>query len=258
MRVLALVPAVVFLSGCLQDLKVVRLKPDGSGTIVHTRRLREWVIDMIRKNGLSDDFTEEKMRENAAKLGAVEFVSAEKANIDGWVGMTSTYSFKDVSKVKLDDDGSLSIALEKRPNGNMLLTAHSPFKPSKPGVGKEESKLPDDLMRALFSGMKVSTSVEVDGTVVACSSPHVAGSVLTICELELDQLFAEQERLKKMAAREPATLEEAKETIEALRVLHALEGGGAMDLESARKALARIKGVKHALAPVVTLEFKPK
>ena len=257
MRVLSLAPAVLLLTGCLQDLKVVRLKPDGSGTIVVTRRLKSWVTEFVRKNGLSDEFTEEKSRAKAAELGGgVEFVSAEKANLDGWVGMTSTYSFKDVAKLKLDDEGS-SLGLEKQPNGNVILTVHAPFKVSKPAVGKQEAQLPDDLMRALFSGMKVRQAVEVDGTVVACSSPHVAGSVLTICEVDVDQLFPEHDRLKKQAARDPATLAEAKETIEALRILEALKGD-AEDLETARRALQKIQGVKHALSPTVTLEFKPK
>ena len=37
MRLLRLVPAILYLGGCIEDLKVVRLKPDGSGTVACTR-----------------------------------------------------------------------------------------------------------------------------------------------------------------------------------------------------------------------------
>jgi len=255
MRMIGLVPATLLLAGCVEDLKVVRVKADGSGTILYTRRMKEWVAETLRENKLGTEFTEEKARERAATLGAVEFASVEKADVPGWTGMTATYSFKDVRKLNLNDSDA-AFGLEKAADGRSVLTVHSRFK-STPSSPAPESKMPEDVARALMAGLKFRLEVEVDGTVVKCSSPYVAGSTLTVLEFDLDQLFAEEARLKKKAAEEPATLGQAKETIEALRLLEALKGG-AQNLEEAGKALQKIKGFKHALSPTVTLEFTPK
>jgi hypothetical protein len=255
MRLIALVPATLFLAGCVEDLKVVRVKADGSGTILYTRRMKDWVVETLRENKLGDEFTEEKARERAATLGAVEFVSVEKADVPGWTGMTATYSFKDVRKLTLNDTDT-TFGLEKAADGRSVLTVHSRFKSVQPSKAPE-SKMPEEVARALLAGLKFRLDVDIDGTVVKCSSPYVAGSTLTVMEFDLDQLFAEEARLKKKAAEEPATLAEAKETIEALRLLEALKGG-AQNLEEAGKALQKIKGFKHALSPTVTLEFTPK
>src|SRR5689334_22800524 len=104
MRIITLAPAVVFLAGCVEDLKVIRVKPDGSGTILYTRRMKDWATEFVRKNKLADEFTEEKARERTTSLGEVRFVSVEKANVPGWEGMTATYSFQDVTKLKIDDN----------------------------------------------------------------------------------------------------------------------------------------------------------
>lgn len=256
MRKLALIPAIVFLAGCVEDLKTVRVKPDGSGTILYTRRMKDWAIDTARKNKLPDEFTEEKARARIAELGEVEFVSTEKANVPGWEGMTATYSFKDVRKLNLkDNDGAFG--LEKLANGNQVLTVTSRFQPARQNEGPAAAKLTEEQTRAMMSGFKFRLEVEVDGKVVRCSSPYVAGSVLTVLEVDLDQLMAEETRLKKKAAEEPSTLPEAKETIEALRLLEALKGG-AQDLGEYARALQKIKGFKHSLGPTVTLEFTPK
>src|SRR5262245_4465417 len=131
MRILPLAPAVLFLAGCVEDLKVVRVKPDGSGTILYTRRMKDWAVEKLRENKLENEFTEEKARERIKKLGEVEFVSVEKANAPGWEGMTATYSFKDVTKLKIDDSDTV-FTLEKLPNGNEQLTVTSRFKAAKP------------------------------------------------------------------------------------------------------------------------------
>src|SRR4029079_16168575 len=133
MRIITLAPAVVFLAGCVEDLKVIRLKPDGSGTILYTRRMKDWAIDSVRKNKLVDELTEEKARERITSLGEVQFVSVEKANVPGWDGMTAVYSFKDVTKLKIDDNDTV-FGLEKLANGNRALTVTSRFKPVKPAT----------------------------------------------------------------------------------------------------------------------------
>ncbi len=247
--------AVVLLAGCVEDLKAVRLLPDGSGTLTYTRRMRTWAVDLARQNKAVDEFTEEKARERAAGFGdGVRFVSAEKLEAEGWKGLKAVYAFQDVEKLRLD--ASTSFRLEKQPGGTLLLTASFPFQAPKKDSGEEALKLSEEEKRAMLSGLKLGLSVEVKGKVLKCSSPYVEGSTLTLLEFDLDSLLAEEARLKKLAAAEPRTLEEAKEILEALRRLLALQGG-APDLEAYRQALRGIQGVKHALAPQVTLEFAP-
>ncbi len=65
--------------------------------------------------------------------------------------------------------------------------------------------------------------------------------------------MAEEDRLKKLAAEEPKTMEEAQRIIQALRTLRQLSGG----TEEAVKAYQGIKGVKLP-PPELTIEFSPR
>jgi hypothetical protein len=104
----------VFLAGCVEDLKVIRLKPDGSGTILYTRRMKDWAS---RPSGeqARNEFTRRSARADPeAGRGRVRSPS-RKRNVAGWEGMTATYSFKDVTKLKIDDNDTVFGLAEASP-----------------------------------------------------------------------------------------------------------------------------------------------
>lgn len=58
LRSLGAALTLALLSGCLQDLRQVRLNPDGTGTLVVTRLMKTWTREQARKSGAADEFTE--------------------------------------------------------------------------------------------------------------------------------------------------------------------------------------------------------
>ena len=256
MKGLGVAAAMVLLAGCVEDLTAIRLNADGSGTLTRTRRLKKWAVELARENKVEDEFTEEKAKARAEVLGdGVRYVSSKRLEDADWKGMSAVYAFKDIARLKLEEK---SFHLEKQPDGRLRLTARMPFTPADKSTSAPEAlKLTEENKRALMAGIKMKLTVEVPGRVTACSSPYLEGSTLTLLEFDLDQLVAEEARLKKQAALEPSTLEEARKANEALQLLLTLNGGGADDLTAHKEALRKIRGFKHALEPQVTLEFAP-
>ena len=123
-----LVAALLFtigLSGCLQIEKVVKLKPDGSGTIEETVVMSKASIAQMEQmasgfGALGDKkadkkttkpaagfevMDEKKLKAAAAGMGeGVTFVSAKKIDNETGSGFTAVYAFADISKVKLDQN----------------------------------------------------------------------------------------------------------------------------------------------------------
>lgn len=251
------------LAGCVEDVKVVTVNADGSGTLEITKRMRKWALEEIRKAGGKPSVDDEdKAKARAAMLGeGVTFVSAEVLKDDEWEGIRSTYSFKDVSKLNIDEcaDGSGTVFRLARPaGGNAVLTVSKPFKKREPQPPQEDAlKLTEEQKRALMAGLKMNVTVVVAGSIVKTNSPWVEGSSVTFLEVDFDQLVAEEARLKKLVETDPATLEEAKEQIKALKTLLAMSGG-LNSLDDVRTALKNVKGVKILAGEDLSIEFLPK
>ncbi len=113
------------LSGCLQVEKVVRLQPDGSGTIEETVIVGKQALAQLEQmaagfGAFGDKKADKKTAKPAkgfevmdeAKLKAaaegmgegVTFVSAKKIDNETGSGFTAVYAFTDISKVKLDQN----------------------------------------------------------------------------------------------------------------------------------------------------------
>lgn len=124
LRSLALALVVLLgVTGCLQVEKVVKLKPDGSGTIEETVVISKTFVEQMKQmtaglgalgggqpaaGGAAPTFNlmdEKKLKEGAAKMGeGVTFVSAKPVTTATGEGFTATYAFTDINKIKLSKD----------------------------------------------------------------------------------------------------------------------------------------------------------
>jgi len=111
------------LSGCLQDEKVVKLNPDGSGTFEETFVIGSQALGQIKqfsegfgalgkslgKGGAGGSafkvLDEDKLREAAEKLGdGVKFFSAKPLTTEAGEGYSVVYSFSDINKLRIDQN----------------------------------------------------------------------------------------------------------------------------------------------------------
>lgn len=206
---LMLAPALLVAAGCMQGQRVIRVNADGSGTIVDTVKLGEQArgmmasMEQMDKTPAAEKKTKKdaKLKEQAATMGeGVTFVSLETTK-DG--AEQITYSFKDVSKIKVETTPSPSDSKSSskdepltfrfaRSGGNSLLTVVFP-KPKADAVKKEAPK-PEELtqavamMKGMMAGLKMSSVIEVGGKIVKTNSPYASGSRVTLLEMDFDQL----------------------------------------------------------------------
>lgn len=110
----------VLLPACIKDETVIKLKPDGSGTIEKTTTMSKEMFkqleDMMKGMGgeeggkdgapkAKEPFSEAEAKEDAAKMGeGVTFVSWEKVETETGIGQKAVYAFTDISKVTLNQD----------------------------------------------------------------------------------------------------------------------------------------------------------
>lgn len=124
LRSLALALVASFgISGCLQVEEIVKVKPDGSGTIEETVVIGKAFIEQMNAmtaglGALGGDkpaegakppgfqiMDEKKLKEAAAKKGeGVTFVSAKPVKTETGEGFTAIYAFTDISKLKISQD----------------------------------------------------------------------------------------------------------------------------------------------------------
>lgn len=215
---LTLVPALLLAAGCMQGQRVIKVNADGSGTIVDTVKLGEQArsmiasMDQMDKTPAAEKKTKKdaKLKAHAAAMGeGVTFVSLQTTK-DG--AEQVTYAFKDISKIKVDtaptpsdsDSSSKDEPLTfrfARAGGSSTVTVVFPR--SKAEAPKEAPK-PEELtqavamMKGMMAGLKMSSTLEVNGKVVKTNSPHAVGSKITLLEVDFDQL--DEAGLKTLAS----------------------------------------------------------
>jgi hypothetical protein len=249
--------AASLLTGCFQSSTLVKLNPDGSGTIEQTlsvaMRLTALAPTEVEKKSAADELKQmlsvEQAKAAAAKLGpGVSFVSASRINTPERTGLKSVYAFKDVRTLALtvmnnpfdidmgrNAEEPLSLAFTHLPNGHALLTiqnddmAAGMKPPTKMGSGGgTDDDETGKMIKAMLGGLKVDLAIQV-GHLVKTNIPYVTGGTVTLASVDFDQLLANAAALDK--------LDKAQTTAEV------------------RVALQGVKGFKVNVEHQLTIEF---
>jgi hypothetical protein len=258
--------------GCISFTTVVKVKPDGSGTVTQTTVMGKEIVEMMKslasmgdadKKGQAPElFSEKDARGKAAKMGpGVTFLSNKPVKTATGEGSEAVYAFKDISTLRLDEKPpspggpsqasasaeAQSFRFSRLPNGNAVLTVVSPqSKPKAADAGKkdkadkrEPNKMPTDQelaqARKMLKGLRVAMAVEVAGTLVKTNSAYVEGNRVTLLEMDFEQLLGNEAKLRELTS--------LKE-----------EDKGSM--EAAKRILKGLPGFKFSLDPEVRIEFK--
>ncbi|HEY6871546.1 MAG TPA: hypothetical protein VI298_02340 [Geobacteraceae bacterium] len=112
-----LIPAIalLFLSGCFQIIDVMRINPDGSGTVEQSVLISKKFIGQMNEmmggfSGYSSAkaeppelFDPAMLREQASTMGeGVVYQSGKKVETADFTGFTAVYAFSDINSLKLD------------------------------------------------------------------------------------------------------------------------------------------------------------
>ena len=272
-RALAILPLLVLpTAGCIQFDTLVKVKGDGTGTIVQTMTMSAETMEMMKSMKSDGAKVEaggkpmaleakdiEQAKSEAAKMGeGVTFVKAEPIDTKEAKGMRAIYAFKDITKLKIsqkpsslggapapggkDVDDTMKFGFTKAANGNSVLTVSMPdlkaAADKKAAASKTPAKSPEAppeamaMMKQMFKGLRIAIAVEPEGKVVQTNSPFVEGSRVTLMEMNFDALLNDEAKLKQFSA--------------------AMDGGSIAD---AKRLMKGLSGVKINLDPEVRIEF---
>jgi hypothetical protein len=265
LRALLLVAASATLAGCLNSSTLIKVKPDGSGTVeqttlVNTGAMKAMMPGMAQAGQPGGAVNEADLKRMAERMGkGVRLVSAEPAKSGTFEGSKAIFAFDDINQIQVSQDPSMSGSTDgtfgsappppenpvkftlTRNGATSTLTVQFQDKPvpaDKPAnmpQGGPDMTDPTvlNMVKTMFDGFKINIDLEVVGSIVKTNAEYVNGSRLTLLEMDLGQLFQDQEKLK------------------------ALQGKVApgASLSEVKPYLKDVKGIKID-GPTVTVEFK--
>ncbi|HJU42809.1 MAG TPA: hypothetical protein VJ691_08335, partial [Vicinamibacterales bacterium] len=113
-RILALLLAMLPLTACLNSTTIVKLNPDGSGTVEQTTLVNtaalKGMMGGAQKQGGGPVINREDLERTASRMGkGVRLVSAEKATGDpGFEGTKAIFAFDDINQIQISQDPNMS------------------------------------------------------------------------------------------------------------------------------------------------------
>jgi len=267
LRLACVVATAALAAGCLQANTLVKVKADGSGTIEQTVFISQQAIGMLGAMGKmgeqkedmptpDDFFNEAKFREAAGRLGpGVTFVSMQPLTAEGMKGVKATYSFSDITQVRVDQGQSVPgmPGQEAQESGGQPITFQLQEQASgaamtitmpQPGAGSQKAETPPEqaqqippemmgMMQMLLKGMKVRVAVEVEGKILKTDAAYHTDNTVTLFEVDMDTLMQDPAMMQSLQGK--------------LR-----PGASPQELQA---ALSGMKGVKFS-GPVVNVAWK--
>ena len=265
-RILALLFATTTLTACLNSTTIVKVKPDGSGTVeqttlVNTAALKGMMPGAEKQTG-GPVINREDLERTAARMGkGVRLVSAEKTTGDpGFEGTKAIFAFDDINQIQISQDpnmsGGTSGRLSTEPTADdpvkfrftrgatsSTLTINYIDKPPSGSVQPNpdaKNEMPDltnpmimNMLKTMFQGFKINIGLEVVGNIVKTNAEYVSGPRITLLEVDIAELLSDEAKLR------------------------ALQGkiGPDASLSSVKPYLKDIKGIKVD-GPSISVEFR--
>jgi len=246
MKKIALIPlalaALLVLAGCIESTTVVRVKPDGSGTIEQTLIFSDAFSELLSGFGGEEEASEEgfvdveELKRNASAIGeGVRFVSAEDVQTETGSGYTVVYEFEDINQVRVnqnpgglvpsapgaEDEGSPEefVLFNFEKGRTATLEIINPIDTAEQREAEERAEVEMDaeaagmmeMMAEFYRDMKLAMIVEVDGRIVETNATYRDGSRVTIMELDFGKLMEDPDKFQALMQSNPETVEEVKE-----------------------------------------------
>jgi hypothetical protein len=224
------------LTGCLQSGTLVRIKPDGSGTIEQTMLLNMQTFKgmmssmggQMKESGSGPGVMNDADFKRTAERMGVKPVSLTPLKEGGFEGSKAIFAFDDITKVRVDQDptgpaaGKTAAATTKSPirfgfskqGGSSVLTITLDEQQANDAVGKVGAAAGSpqaanaamdpammQMVKTMFQGFRVGVDLEVEGKIVKTNADYVNGSRITLLEVELAGLFEDEAKLKQLQSK---------------------------------------------------------
>lgn len=171
-------------------------------------------------------FKEEDIRKKAEGYGeGVRFVKMERIANAQFEGYKAVYSFSNINKVRLDQGnpgmpgqapqasdaaakgttflftpGKTAKLIVKQPKKELSAAEAAPDKPTATAETPPEQLA---MMRQMFNGLRVSSSLIIKGKVINSNATHRTGSTIILADIDFSKILDKPELLAKMASLPP-------------------------------------------------------
>ncbi|HEY4754653.1 MAG TPA: hypothetical protein VIH28_01230 [Ignavibacteriaceae bacterium] len=244
----------IFLSGCIEMHTVITVNKDGSGLIEENIFIGKEIIKMFKEfaAAFADStqpqqefnlFEEEKIKAKTSDYGeGIEFVSMENIVTDEREGYKAIYKFKDLNKVKVNQDPSDEMPMAEPKEGSEKTNEYVFFKFITGNPNRIVFKLPDETkkeeentkqiktddttatnveadssdlesMVKFMKDMKAKFEIRVDGKITNTNATHVDGNTVTLFDIDFAQLISDKEKLEEFKKFNPNSFEEVKKLV---------------------------------------------
>jgi hypothetical protein len=183
----------------------------------------------------------------------VAYVSSMPVTSGRWQGRESTYSFADITQLRISEQPSvpggpslkaqggntssdpITFAFSRKPDGNALLRILVPrpaLFPSGPNGNPQPPTLEQiTMVKQLLASARLTVAIEPEGRLVQTTSPFVEGNRVTLVDIDIDRAGADPDLARKLQ--------------------------GATTPEDTKAMLNSVAGVKITLDPEISIEFSP-
>jgi hypothetical protein len=238
-RHVSLVIFAVCLTGCLNSATLIKVKPDGSGTIEQTllmntaaRKSMMGGLDAQGQFKTSGPFTEAELKKAAEAMGkGVRFVSSTPMAQGGFEGAKALFAFDDISAIRVQQDPGVGAQMGAklstsssspvtfafaRQGETSVLTVTFDEKTMTPPPTSPPAAAPNidpamlAMIKQLFQGFKLAVDLEVEGKILKTNADYVNGSRITLLELELSGLLEDEAKLKALQGKVGASIAEIR------------------------------------------------
>ena len=234
LRLVAVLLGTTAFTACLDSTTLVKVKPDGSGTVeqttlVNTGALKGMMPGAEKQASSGPVINKADLEATAARMGkGVRLVSADPIKgANGFEGTKAIFAFDDINQIQISQDpnlsGSTSGRLSTEPTSDdpvkfkltkggtsSTLTINYIDKPSgtrevNPAGGGDMPDLTNPMvmgmMKTMFQGFKINIALEVVGSIVKTNAEYVAGPRLTLLEMDMAALLADEAKLKALQSK---------------------------------------------------------
>ena len=232
-RLVGVLLATLGLTACLNSTTLVKLKPDGSGTVEQTTLMNTAALKGMVPPGAQGQMNGPMMNKadlerSAQRMGkGVKLVSTEPIkSANGWEGTKAIFSFEDINQIQISEDPNVvandpgmsgrknespvKFNFTRNPGGTSTLTINLNDRPAgapaeKPDSQQPRPEMPDltnpmmmNMIKTMFDGFKINIGLDVVGSIVKTNAEYVTGSHLTLLEMDMVALLADEAKLKAL------------------------------------------------------------
>ena len=261
-RAVLLLAGALASSACFQMTTVLKVNGDGSGTITHRMVYTKAALAQLKsfaalgggRGGGADPLSEQQAKDMTASIGpGVTYLSSELVTTPFGQGRDAIYAFTDVSTLRISTQPaapgginlkvqgvstqpsaseSITFTMTHEANGNAMLHIHVPEPNYLDFFGSPQAAGQIGMIKTMLAGARVLLAAEPAGALVRTSSPFVEGQRVTLLDIDLDTVLADETLLPRIRA-------------------------VAADPKAAKAVLLAATGLKINLDTEITIAFTP-